>query len=222
MSNKIIKIVEGDDNINVSVILNLTQLKALNNLLVEHNEEVPGMKTYEEVQRLTQAYALRSQYMEESVYENEVRENVIYLCDVIKRAMDEDISVTDAVERANVLLTISATNNLYESMGLLEECKLVLRDQFIEHAKNHIEDESEHFPIQVTVFGLQSKPTKFVICNSQVADDEDEEEYPNRTRELHNYMAANNIDTPFHDIEDWVVEDVEDIKDGGELWYVGN
>jgi hypothetical protein len=219
MSNKIIKIVEGDDNINVSVILNLTQLKALNNLLVEHNEDVPDMITYQEIQNLTEAYALRSEQMDESAFENVVRENVVYLCDVISRAIDEDITVTDAVERANVLLTIQATNNLYESIGLLEESKLALRDQFLEHSKNHSE---EHFPVEVTIFGLQAKPTRFVVCNSELIGDNEDEEYPYRTRQLHNYMIANNVDTPFHDTEDWVVEDVEDLKGGGEIWYVGN
>jgi putative ubiquitin-RnfH superfamily antitoxin RatB of RatAB toxin-antitoxin module len=218
MSNKIIKIVEGDDNINVSVILNLTQLKALNNLLVEHNKEVPDMITYQEIQNLTEDYALRSEQMDESVFENVVRENVVYLCDVISRAIDEDITVTDAVERANVLLTIQATNNLYESMGLLEESKLTLRDQFLEHAKNPQRDsDREHFPVKVTVVGLFNKSFEIVVCNSQLNDNE-EEEYPNRTQALHDYLEAN--DVPLYN-EDCVVEDI-DFIDKNEIWYVGS
>jgi hypothetical protein len=217
MSNKIVKIKKGDDDINVSVIFNLTQLKALNNLLVQHNQEFPDSITYKEVQSLTEAYSLRSEKMEDSVYDNEMRENVIYLCGVIKRAMDNDLTVTDAVERANVLLTITATNNLYESLGLLEESKLALRDQFIENSKNHQGDsDREHFPVKVTVVGLFNKSFEIIVCNSQL-NDEDEDEYPNRTQALHDYLEAN--DVPLYN-EDCVVEDVDNIEDK-EIWYVG-
>jgi hypothetical protein len=218
MSNKIVTIKKGDDDINVSVIFNLTQLKTLNNLLVLHNVENPEMATYQEIQSLIESYALRSEKMEDSVYENEMRENVIYLCGVIKRAMDNDLTVTDAVERANVLLTIAATNNLYESLGLLEESKLALRDQFIENSKNHQGDsDREHFPVKVTVVGLFNKSFEIVVCNSQL-NDEEEEEYPNRTQALHDYLEAN--DVPLYN-EDCVVEDI-DFIDKNEIWYVGS
>ena len=94
----------------------------------------------------------------------------------------------------------------------------------VEPSEDNDEDEKEvtnrqPFPVKVTVVGLFNETMEIVACNSEFGDDQECEDYPYRTRVLHNYLVHNHIDTP-QEIEDYVVEDV-DFIDKKEIWYIG-